>query len=136
VYDTTTFEVSYATSGTKTFVIDHPFSPDKYLVHACLEGPEAGVYYRGKGIIQEREIEITLPSYVKHIATDFSVQITAVNSNNIFYTSEVDEETGAFKVFGKPGIFFWHVYGKRQTIEVEPLKSEVNVKGTGPYKWL
>ena len=28
---------------------------DKYLVHACLEGPEAGVYYRGKDIIQDNE---------------------------------------------------------------------------------
>ena len=34
--------------GAKTFVIDHPDDENKYLVHVCLEGPEAGVYYRGK----------------------------------------------------------------------------------------
>jgi hypothetical protein len=33
----------------KTFIIDHPIKKDKYLVHACVEGPETGVYYRGKG---------------------------------------------------------------------------------------
>jgi hypothetical protein len=137
VYDTTTFEVSYATSGTKTFVIDHPVSPDKYLVHACLEGPEAGVYYRGEGIIGNREVEITLPDYVKHFATNFSIQVTAIGDNNSFYTtSRVNQDTGSFKVFGNPGEFFWHVYGKRQSIDVEPLKSQVNVKGSGPYKWL
>jgi hypothetical protein len=32
--------------------------------------------------------------------------------------------------------FFWTVYGKRQTIEVEPLKQKVNVKGEGPYRWI
>ena len=135
VYNTTSREISY---GTKTFVIDNPQDRDKYLVHACLEGPEAGVYYRGKGLIPETEkyTEIILPKYVKHISTEFTVQITAINDNNIFYTSEVDEEHGTFRVFGNPGSFFWHVYGKRQTIEVEPLKAQVNLKGSGPYMWV
>ena len=77
-----------------------------------------------------------MPKYVKKLATDFTIQITPINNKNEFYTSEVDEETGTFKVFGKPGEFFWHVYGTRQTIEVEPLKSSVNVKGSGPYRWI
>jgi len=133
-WDDTTKEV-YA--ATKTFVIDHPQDKDKYLVHACLEGPEAGIYYRGKDIIQENEYtEIKLPSYVKHIASNFSIQITALNSKNEFYTTDVDEETGTFKVFGKPGAFFWHVYGMRQPINIEPLKDSVDVKGSGPYKWI
>jgi len=37
--------------GSKTFVREHPLNKDKYLVHACLEGPEAGVYYRGERLI-------------------------------------------------------------------------------------
>ena len=34
------------------------------MVHGCLEGPEAGVYYRGKGEIPEGEdsVVITLPN--------------------------------------------------------------------------
>ena len=39
---------SYYYDSTKTFVIEHPNNVDKFLVHGCLEGPEAGVYYRGK----------------------------------------------------------------------------------------
>ena len=53
VYDTNTGEILYQTA--KTFVIPHPLKNDKYLVHACLEGPEAGVYYRGTGKIKENE---------------------------------------------------------------------------------
>jgi hypothetical protein len=37
--------------GPKTFIIEHPIDTSKYLIHACLEGPEAGVYYRGKATI-------------------------------------------------------------------------------------
>ena len=28
----------------KTFIIEHPQDTEKYLIHACLEGPEVGVY--------------------------------------------------------------------------------------------
>ena len=45
MYDTATSELWYsgsnAGSANKTFVIDHPDDSDKYLVHVCLEGPEA-----------------------------------------------------------------------------------------------
>ena len=98
----------------------------------------AGVYYRGEGILEENTeyTEITLPSYVKHIAIKFSVQITPIDCENNFYTSRVNQETGTFKVFGKPGAFFWHVYGSRHKIDVEPLKASVDVKGSGPYTWI
>ena len=137
-YNTSTSEIYLNTD--KTFVIDHPQYKDKYLVHACLEGPESGVYYRGKGRIDSNlddETEIVLPEYLKYIATDFTIQITSIGKESSLYkTSEVDEENGTFKVFGKSGKFFWHVYGKRRSIQVEPLKSSVDVKGSGPYKWI
>jgi hypothetical protein len=143
VYDTTTFEVSYSTSGTKTFVIDHPVSPDKYLVHACLEGPEAGVYYRGKTRIESdvcNFVEITLPSYVDSLAYNFTINATHIfDEDNDLCTktySATPVKNNKFKIYGPVGSVFWHVYGTRQSIEVEPLKTDVNVKGSGPYKWI
>jgi len=48
-------------------------------VHACLEGPEAGVYYRGKGeIINNYSVEIELPDYVEKLATDFTINLTPI----------------------------------------------------------
>ena len=35
--------------------ITSPLNKDKYLQHACLEGAEAGVYYRGQAIITNKE---------------------------------------------------------------------------------
>jgi hypothetical protein len=140
-YNPGTREVTYAA---KTFVIDHPLDSSRYLVHACLEGPEAGVYYRGKSEIvpSTTHVTIRLPEYAVPIATDFTVQITPIYSESdhvhattsIYRTTEVTN--GAFTVHGPPGRFFWHVHGSRQDIEVEPLRTAVEVKGSGPYRWI
>ncbi len=47
----------------KNFDIQFPGDPSKRLVHSTLEGPEAGVYYRGEGQLQNGKATITLPSY-------------------------------------------------------------------------
>jgi hypothetical protein len=135
VYNPTTYEVAYSTS--KTFVIDHPTDSDKYLVHSCLEGPEAGVYYRGSGeITNNHSITISLPFYVNKIATNFTIQINGIYSGKIktYNSSKVND--GKFTVYGENGEFFWTVYGQRMKIDVEPLKKDVIIKGQGPYRWL
>lgn len=122
----------------KTFVIDHPLDKSKYLVHACLEGPEAGVYYRGENEITNNEyIEICLPDYVNKIAKNFTIQITPIYDGDIkknYLTSRV--ENNKFKVYGQNGQFFWIVYGERESINIEPLKYETKLTGDGPYKYL
>jgi hypothetical protein len=137
IYDNSTNEVYVNTS--KTFVIDHPLDSDKYLVHACLEGPEAGVYYRGKSVIEDNCVKVSLPEYVDKLATDFTVHITPVYKfglNNTRVLTATEVENGCFEVYGEPGPFHWVVYGSRAPVVVEPLKSEVEVKGDGPYKYI
>ena len=41
----------------KNFVIPHPTKEGKQLVHTCLEGPENGVYVRGR-LLNRTEIEL------------------------------------------------------------------------------
>ena len=121
----------------KTFVIDHPTNDNKYLVHACLEGPEAGVYYRGKGEITNNEyVEIKLPHYVEKLAFDFTVQITPIYGNKIVTLNSSEIENNAFKVYGENAKFHWTVYGNRHNINVEPDKDTVNIKGDGPYLYI
>lgn len=132
IYNPTSGRVSYNT--TKTFVIDHPIDENKYLVHACLEGPEAGVYYRGKSeITNDESIEICLPNYTSKFY-DFTVQVTPITSTGAYRVSEVVD--GKFKIIGSNGKFFWLVHGSRQYITVEPNKSDIIVKGDGPYKYI
>ena len=127
-------------STPKTFVIDHPIYESKYLVHGCLEGPEAGVYYRGiNEIINDKFAIIKLPDYVSLLASNFTVQITDIyneetNVTNVYSASRV--KNNLFTVYGKNGSFYWTVYGERIQIETEPNKSDVIVNGDGPYKWI
>ena len=118
-------------------MIDNPVNPDKYLVHGCLEGPEAGVYYRGKAeIVNGYSTTIELPYYVSSFATDFFIQVTPIYNGkiNIYNTSEIDNNK--FTVYGDNGEFFWLVKGRRMEIDVDPNKSDVEVKGNGPYRWI
>jgi hypothetical protein len=142
LYNTQTSEVVYGTTtvySSKNFIIDHPDDNERYLVHACLEGPENGVYYRGKSeIINNESVKISLPYYVKKLSSDLSIQITPIYSgkkiNCILQVSEI--ENNCFFVYGENTKFFWLVHGKRSDVNVEPLKSSVIVKGNGPYKWI
>jgi len=140
VYNSSTGEVTYNSStGSKTFVIDHPVNSEKYLVHACLEGPEAGVYYRGKGIIENNDyVKVILPDYVSALASDFTIQLTPIYDGNRnksqYFASEV--LNNSFNVYGDNGEFYWTVYAKRNDIVVEPNKDDVILKGYGPYLWI
>tara|TARA_R110001632_G_scaffold2632_8_gene11627 strand:- start:4289 stop:5638 length:1350 start_codon:yes stop_codon:yes gene_type:complete len=114
----------------KSFTIQHPTVPNKWLRHGCLEGPEGGVYYRGKG---EAPATIRLPDYATHIASDFTVQVTPIGSPRMMSASEVSPE-GTFRVYGE-GKFHWNAIGERVPLEVEPLKTDVRIHSMGPYSW-
>ena len=109
-------------------------------MHACLEGPENGVYYRGKGLINKNtKTTITLPEYVKNLADDFTIHVTSINravclgvsilSNNSFdvFTELKTDDTIHFN---------WLVFGSRGSINVEPKKNNIQLYGDGPYKWI
>jgi hypothetical protein len=142
----TTFSLVLIQGGTsttpttgKTFIIDHPLNPTRHLVHACLEGPEVGVFYRGKGTITPNTTStlISLPNYVPVFASNFTIQITPLYNGQapgLYAASDVVH--GSFEVHGPPGSFYWHVHGSRGTLEVEPLRSDVVVRGDGPYKYI
>jgi hypothetical protein len=107
-----------------------------------MEGPEAGVYYRGEGVIAsgEKKVIITLPSYVKDLAKDLTVHLTSIVNDeddtpiNLRSTCVCDNK---FTVYAnKPGSFHWIVFGKRLDIKAEIDKSSVVVKGDGPYRWI
>jgi len=136
IYDPSDGEIRYI--PTKTFVIDHPVNPDKYLVHACLEGPEAGVYYRGESEIPQGKdsIEVDLPDYVDALATDFTVHVTSICEGKPALIGASRVKNNKFTVYGDPGPFSWIVYGKRGDVDVEPDKDSVDVRGDGPYKYI
>ena len=66
-------------AATKNFKIDHPSMPGYYLIHSSLEGPERGIYYRGK--LKTAEV-IELPDYWEDLTDDINitVQLTPIGN--------------------------------------------------------
>ena len=107
-------------------------------MHACLEGPESGVYYRGTGeIINNIQTTITLPHYVEKLATNFTIQITPIYNGNLIVLNTGEVINNEFAVYGPNCKFYWAVNGKRLEIKnIEPNKNDVSIKGSGPYLWI
>lgn len=134
-----------AINGSKSFVIDHPLDPDRYLVHACLEGPEAAVFYRGKVELEDGKAEVVLPDYFEVLTVEgtATVQVSAVLDDEdapLFCVGATEVKDGRFVVRGAPsGTVAWRVEATRADVPaviVEPLKSDVSVHGSGPYRWV
>ena len=125
-------------TSVKSFVVDHPTDKNKYLVHGCLEGPEAGVYYRGKGEITNDEYTvIELPEYVDKLFTNITIQVTGIYDGfNVKKYNPGEFLDNKFTVYGPNGTFCWIIYGSRKNFEVEPLRENTLVKRNGPYTWI
>jgi hypothetical protein len=115
-------------AGTKNFKIDHPLDPkNKDLIYSCLEGPEIGVYIRGR-ITNRTEIE--LPIYWKELVdiSTISVQLQPIGAHQNIIVKRWDEK----KIYlqaqgGMPIDCFYHIYAERK--DVPKLEVEVSKDG-------
>ena len=97
----------------KGFDIKHPNKEGHRLRHICLEGPEAGVYYRGR---LKNEKLIRLPSYWKGLVNvdTITVQLQPVGAHqNIIIKRWDDEFIYLQGQGGMPINCFYHVFGER-----------------------
>jgi len=110
-------------ANSKAFNIPHPTKEEGRLIHGCLEGPEYGVYFRGR--VKNRE-EISYPSYWKGLVdwTTITVNLTPIGAHQNVIIKRLDED----KIYlqsegGMPVDCFYHIYATRKDIprlEVEP----------------
>ena len=77
------------TGTTKSFTIDHPTKPGKKLRYGSLEGPENGVYIRGKS----NNNSIELPEYWTKLVDEDSitVQLTAIGKPQQLYVERIED---------------------------------------------
>jgi hypothetical protein len=125
-----------AISGSKVFFIQHPLDETKNLVHACLEGPENGIFYRGEDATAGGWVEINLPDYFEALAMkdNRSVLLTPLfedESEQVGVLAASRVKDGKFKVWSALPAqkFYWEVKAVRGDIAplgVEPLKEETN----------
>jgi hypothetical protein len=71
-----------ATTGTKSFVIDHPFDPERMtLTHYCTEGAEPLNVYSGKVELDASgRASVSLPDYFEEINTDPRYSLTPIGA--------------------------------------------------------
>lgn len=131
---TSTFTVDgdFAATGTKNFDIPHPSDPNRRLVHAALEGPEAGVYYRGVGELVSGTATIELPEYFEALtrAEDRTVHLTNIGHFEVLAVKPYNDgsliKNGRFRVVARDpnaqGRFSWEVRAIRD--DVDPLEVE------------
>lgn len=105
-----------ADSRPKPFDMVHPSREDWRLRYACIEGPEVGVYFRGR---VRNKTEIDLPWYWKDLVhvESISVQLQPVGSHQDVIIKRWDSE----KVYlqskgGMPIDCFFHVYAERKDV--------------------
>ncbi len=118
-----TFQVN---GGSKNFCIPHPLAPaEKQLVHACIEGPEAAVYYRGEGRLTAGSATVRLPEYFEALTRreGRTVQITPIGAPgepvSALCASRVVEgrfTVSAFDARNPSQEFYWEVKAVRADI--------------------
>lgn len=108
----------------KTFKIPHPSKSKHTLVHACLEGPENGVYYRGH--LSNSNI-INLPDYWENLIDikTITVQLMPYTYHQELYIKSI--ESGKYIHIvnnnGSPIECDYLVFAERK--DIEKLKVEV-----------
>ena len=78
-------------ASTKNFKIQHPTMPGYYLVHSSLEGPERGMYVRGK---LKTSDTIHLPDYWNELTDDIdiTVQLTPIGNSCTHFVKSVSKQ--------------------------------------------
>jgi hypothetical protein len=101
----------------KNFDISHPTKEGWRLTHACVEGPEAAVYVRGR---VKNQTEIHLPEYwTKLVDPDtITVSLTPIGSHQ----DVIIKRIGDNKIYlqskgGMPIDCFYHIFGERNDTE-------------------
>ena len=104
------------TATSKSFDIEHPTREGKRLRYGSLEGPENGVYVRGK-LSSNKVIE--LPDYWTGLVDEntITVSLTPIGSNVILWVQKVEDNKVYIEAI--PSIFecYYHVFAERKDID-------------------
>ena len=106
----------------KPFDIKHPSKEGYRLRHACIEGPEVGVYYRGR---LKNQKKIKLPFYWKDLVhtESITVQLQPIGAHQDIIVKRWDDEFVYLQAQGGlPINCFYHVYAERK--DINPLITE------------
>lgn len=112
-------EGSFA-AQTKSFVIPHPTQEGKTLQHGSLEGPEHGVYHRGRIRGSDNMgVSIDLPEYWKELVDvdTITVQLTANGEFQMLYVEKIEDNRVFVGNAADEGVdCFYIIHGERKDV--------------------
>jgi hypothetical protein len=108
----------------KSFVIPHPTTPGKTLRHGSLEGPEFGVYVRGR--LQGTVIE--LPDYWVNLVdqSSITVQLTPIGAYQSLFVQAIDNNRitiGNGEPLNKTIDCYYTVFAERKDVDKLEVES-------------
>ncbi|MFB6258316.1 MAG: hypothetical protein ABEH38_06465, partial [Flavobacteriales bacterium] len=133
---TSGFSFQQVNAATKNFSIKHPTKKGHELKHTSLEGPEAGVYYRGEDSLENGKIVVELPDYFEALTLEEgrTVQLTPIAESGepITELAASKVKNGTFTVRAidpdknPDQKFYWKVTAERA--DVPPTRVEIENK--------
>ena len=122
-----------ADASPKPFDLEHPTKGKGHrLRHACIEGPEVAVYYRGR---LKNSNKIMLPYYWKDLVHEESITVQLQPIGDRHFHLNVVAFTNEWILLkeadDKPIDCFYHVYGERK--DINPLITEYEGDGWEDY---
>lgn len=107
------------TATVKSFLINHPTQPGKKLQYGNLEGPEHGVYFRGKST----SYVIELPEEWTGLVDEetITVQLTSIGKHQSLYVEEIKNNKVTVGISGwtfpQPQLnYFYLIHGERKDV--------------------
>jgi len=126
---------SQADARPKPFDMVHPsLGEGNRLRYACIEGPEVGVYFRGR---LKNRTEIELPWYWKDLVhiNSISVQLQPIGAYQNIIVKKVDEEKIHLQEKDETPIdCYYHIYAERKDVNALVVEYEGNEWSDYPDK--
>ena len=107
------------TATVKSFLINHPTQPGKKLQYGNLEGPEHGVYFRGKSTSNIIELPEEWVGLVDE--ETITVQLTSIGKHQPLYVEEIKDNKVIVGVSGwilsQPSLnYYYLIHGERKDV--------------------
>jgi len=95
-------EGNFEVTGQKNFVTKHPNDKNKEIVYVCLEGGEAGTYYRGNAKLENGRATVNLPEHFSLVTNTngLTAQVTPRGDCKGLFVEEISAHTLIVKECG------------------------------------
>jgi hypothetical protein len=118
----------YGGTGMKSFVEPHPTDPTREIRYVCLEGPEAGTYFRGTGKIQGGSATIEVPESFRMVTADRGLTVVAMPMNEAATLVCTRKSLDTIVIRGSADVEFDYVVNgvRRSYADFQPVSENVD----------